>query len=56
MHAKTSYDKTDIVWGARFRDMYLMDEDRVAIDLSRLHDFEPADVPVDLSGHRALDK
>ena len=23
VHAKTSYDKADIVWGARFRDMYL---------------------------------
>ena len=41
MHAKTSYDKDDIVWGARFRDMYLADTDHVAIDLTRLHDFEP---------------
>ncbi len=32
VHAKTSYDKSDIVWGARFRDMYLADTDRVAID------------------------
>jgi inward rectifier potassium channel len=46
VHAKTSYDKTDIVWGARFRDMYLADEDRVAIDIDRLHDFEPVDTPV----------
>jgi inward rectifier potassium channel len=46
VHAKTSYDKTDIVWGARFVDMYLMDEDRVAIDLNRLHDFEPVESPV----------
>ena len=41
VHAKTSYDKSDIVWGARFRDMYLTDADRVAIDLNRLHDVEP---------------
>ena len=48
VHAKTSYDKTDLVWGARFRDMYLSDQDRVAIDLTRLHDFEPVDAPIDL--------
>ena len=32
VHAKTSYDHTDLVWGARFRDMYLSDFDHVAID------------------------
>lgn len=45
VHAKTSYDKGDIVWGARFSDMYLADVDHVAIDLSRLHDFERVDAP-----------
>jgi inward rectifier potassium channel len=45
VHAKTSYDKTDLVWGARFRDMYLPDTDKVAIDLNRLHDFEPVGPP-----------
>jgi inward rectifier potassium channel len=45
VHAKTSYDKTDIVWGARFRDMYLADTDRVAIDLTRLHEFDPVTPP-----------
>ena len=45
VHAKTSYDKSDIVWGARFRDMYLTDADRVAIDLNRLHDVEPVPPP-----------
>ena len=45
VHAKTSYDKSDIVWGARFRDMYLPDADKVAIDLPRLHDFEPVPAP-----------
>jgi inward rectifier potassium channel len=45
VHAKTSYDKSDIVWGARFRDMYLPDTDRVAIDLTRLHDIEPVTPP-----------
>jgi inward rectifier potassium channel len=46
VHSKTSYDKTDIVWGARFRDMYLSDMDHVAIDLGRLHDFDRIDAPV----------
>ena len=45
VHAKTSYDKSDIAWGARFRDMYLTDADRVAIDLDRLHDVEPVPPP-----------
>ncbi len=48
VHAKTSYDKSDIIWGARFRDMYLADADRVAIDLSRLHDTEPVPPPTSL--------
>jgi inward rectifier potassium channel len=45
VYAKTSYDKDDIVWGARFRDMYLPDTDRVAIDLDRLHDTEAVAPP-----------
>jgi inward rectifier potassium channel len=40
VHAKTSYDKHDVVWGARFRDMYLADREHVSIDMTRLHDFE----------------
>ena len=50
VHAKTSYDKRDIVWGARFRDMYLADVDHIAIDLTRLSDIEPIDAPIDLTG------
>jgi inward rectifier potassium channel len=45
VHAKTSYDKNDLIWGARFRDMYLADTDHIAIDLRRLHDVEPVDSP-----------
>ncbi|HSB14036.1 MAG TPA: ion channel [Bryobacteraceae bacterium] len=48
VHGKTSYDKSDIVWGARFRDMYLPDVDKVAIDLNRLHDFERVAPPSSL--------
>jgi len=45
VHAKTSYDKSDIAWGARFVDMYLQDTDRVAIDLTRLNETEPVTPP-----------
>jgi inward rectifier potassium channel len=45
VHARTSYDKNDVVWGARFRDMYLFDRDSIAIDMTRLHDFDPIDAP-----------
>jgi inward rectifier potassium channel len=45
VHSKTSYDKTDVVWGARFRDMYLTDVDHVAIDLGRLSDYEELQPP-----------
>jgi inward rectifier potassium channel len=48
VHAKTSYDKSDIVWGARFRDMYLPDRDIVSIDLTRLHDYERLPPPAEL--------
>jgi inward rectifier potassium channel len=48
VHAKSSYDKTDIVWGARFRDMYLPETDRVTIDLNRLNDYEPVAPPSSL--------
>lgn len=46
VHSRTSYDKADIVWGARFRDMYIFDEHHVAIDLTRLHDLDRVDGPV----------
>lgn len=45
VHARTSYDGGDIVWGARFRDMYVADVDHVAIDLERLHDFDAVPGP-----------
>lgn len=48
VHSKTSYDKTDIVWGARFRDMYLSDFDHVAIDLTRLDEFDRVDPPLEV--------
>jgi inward rectifier potassium channel len=45
VHARTSYDDSDVLWGGRFRDMYLPDTDRVSIDLTRLHDVEPVPPP-----------
>jgi inward rectifier potassium channel len=49
VHAKTSYDNGDLVWGAKFRDMYLADTDHVAIDLTRLGEFDRVDGPVVLA-------
>jgi inward rectifier potassium channel len=48
VNAKTSYDGHDLRWGARFRDMYLADRDHVAIDIRRLHQFEPVPPPATL--------
>ena len=45
VHAKTSYDKHEIVWGARFQDMYLADIEHVAVDLSRLDAYDALDPP-----------
>jgi inward rectifier potassium channel len=45
VHAKTSYDKNDIVWGAKFSDMYIADVDHVAIDMGRLSDFQQVEPP-----------
>jgi len=41
VHARSSYKHDEVVWGARFRDMFLETEDgRMGIDLRRLHDIE----------------
>ena len=45
VHAKTSYDKNDIVWGGKFSDMYIADVDHVSIDMGRLSDFERVEPP-----------
>lgn len=45
VHARTSYDISDIVWGGRFADMYIADVDHVSIDMRRLHDFTRVDPP-----------
>jgi inward rectifier potassium channel len=48
VHSRTSYDAADIVWGARFNDMYVADADHVAIDLGRLHEYTKVDPPTTL--------
>ena len=45
VHARTSFDTHEVVWGARFRDMYIADADHVAIDLSRLDEYDPVEPP-----------
>jgi inward rectifier potassium channel len=41
VHARTSYRASEVVWGARFKDMFLPSADgRSTIDVRRLHDIE----------------
>ncbi len=43
VHARTSYRGAEVVWGARFADMFLRTaEGLVGVDLRRIHDLEPA--------------
>ena len=44
VHARSSYRADEIVWNARFRSMFLQKDSRfgVSVDISRLHEIEPA--------------
>ncbi len=44
VHARTSYRHDEVVWNARFTDIYTRPENggRLAVDVSRLHTHEPA--------------
>ena len=43
VHARTSYRAEEVVWNARFADMFLRtDEGLVGVDLRRLHDLDPS--------------
>jgi inward rectifier potassium channel len=46
VHSRTSYRSDEIVWNARFRPMFLESQDVgvAGMDLSLIHDFEPAPV------------
>jgi inward rectifier potassium channel len=42
VHVRTSYLAAEVVWGARFADMFLRTEDGlVGVDMRRIHDVEP---------------
>lgn len=46
VHARSSYKSAEIVWGARFADMFAVDEDGIlTADLRRIHDVIPAPLP-----------
>lgn len=47
VHARSSYRWEEIIWGARYKDMYrkMTRDGRIAIDLSRLDDIEQIDTP-----------
>jgi inward rectifier potassium channel len=47
VHARSSYKWNEIVWGARFKDMYRHTRNgRMSIDLKRIHDVEQVGTPV----------
>ena len=41
VHARSSYKAEEIVWGAKFSDIYIKDGGTIGIDLRRLDDIEP---------------
>lgn len=48
VHARTSYRWDEVVWGARFRDMYRhKGNGQISIDLRRLHDIQQVESPTD---------
>jgi inward rectifier potassium channel len=50
VHSRSSYQADEIVWGAKFANMFMRTEDQgiVGMNLSRIHDLEPAQA---LLGH-----
>jgi inward rectifier potassium channel len=47
VHARSSYKAEELVWGAKFQDIFIYSNDKtpLSIDIGRLHDFEPAEMP-----------
>jgi inward rectifier potassium channel len=46
VYARSSYRCDEVAWGARFADMFVDPvEGRVAVDVRRLHEIEPAELP-----------
>jgi len=48
VHTRTSYKGGEIVWGARFRNLFRppAPDGTISIDINRLHEIEPAPLPV----------
>lgn len=47
VHARTSYAGEEIVWGAKFSDMFSVSpEGKITVNLHRIHDVEPSTVPL----------
>jgi inward rectifier potassium channel len=45
VHARSSYKSSEVVWGARFRSMFLpRTGDEVRVDIRKLHEIEKVDV------------
>lgn len=50
VQARTSYRWDEVVWGAKFRDMYRhRGKGQMSIDLKRIHDIQHIETPVDAS-------
>lgn len=48
VHARSSYRWDEVVWGAKFRDMYRhKGKGQISIDLRRLHDIQHIETPTD---------
>ncbi|HTI59386.1 ion channel [Mucilaginibacter sp.] len=46
VHSRTSYQHSDLVWGAKFKPTFDRDEDgRIVLDLSKIGDFTNVDLP-----------
>ncbi|MCX6143830.1 MAG: hypothetical protein NTZ35_11475 [Ignavibacteriales bacterium] len=42
VHARSSYKYDELVWGAKFSDIFTAETGRIGIDVRKLHDFEAA--------------
>jgi inward rectifier potassium channel len=45
VHARSSYKPEEVVVGARFKDMFVADAPIVSVDLRKIHDIEPMELP-----------
>jgi inward rectifier potassium channel len=45
VHARSSYRAEEVITGARFGDMFVPGMDVVTVDLRKIHDVEPAELP-----------